>query len=102
MKAVTLLEPALKIRAGDVPHDRPPRRHREELAGRHLRRVGPHGEAEPLLLEADRDLSGVPDVWIAEKRAVLTHLITLYEKWGKPDQAVKYRVRLDQMKATTQ
>jgi serine/threonine protein kinase len=101
-EAATLLEPALKIREATFPTtDRRVAIARNWLGATYVG-LGRYGEAEPLLLAADRDLSGVPDVWITEKRAVLTHLIALYEKWGKPDQAVKYRVRLDQMKATTQ
>ncbi len=56
--------------------------------------MGRYAEAEPLLLDADRNLAAISDAWAADKRAVVTHLITLYDAWGKPDQAAPYRAEL--------
>jgi serine/threonine protein kinase len=101
-EAEALLAPALEFRQSAFPAtDRRIAVARNWLAATYTA-MGRYAEAEALLLDANRQLADVPAAYAADKRTALTHLITLYEKWGKPDQAVPFRVRLDQMKATTQ
>ena len=93
-EAEALIAPALKFRQeAFLPDDRRVVSAMGWLAAAYSAQ-GRHAEAEPLLLEAHRHLSAIPAAYGNDKRAVLTHLITLYDKWGKPDQAAAYRAEL--------
>jgi eukaryotic-like serine/threonine-protein kinase len=96
-EAETLLVPALKIRQQTFPANDRRVAIAKNWLGAAYTGLHHYAQAEPLLLDAERNLAGVPDVWVAEKRSVLTHLITLYDAWGKPNQASPYRARLSAM-----
>jgi eukaryotic-like serine/threonine-protein kinase len=101
-EAEALLVPALKFRQGAFPaSDRRIATAKSWLAATYIA-MGRLAEAETLLLDANRHLAGVPTAYLADKRAALTHLITLYESWGKPDQAAPYRAELTAMRAPPQ
>lgn len=97
-EAETLLVPALKIRQETFPANDRRIAMAKNWLGATYTGLNRYAEAEPLLLDAERNLAGIPDVWITEKRSILTHLIALYDAWGKPDQTMSYRLRLAQMK----
>jgi eukaryotic-like serine/threonine-protein kinase len=93
-EAEALLVPALKIReAAYLPSDRRVANAKCWLGATYAASAR-YAEAEPLLLEAHRQLSRAPAAFTKDKREALTHLITLYESWGKPDQAAPYRQEL--------
>ncbi len=59
--------------------------------------LGCYDEAEALLLESLPILQSrlePPPVW---ERECLTYLVELYEGWGKPEEAKKYRVQLEEL-----
>jgi serine/threonine protein kinase/Tfp pilus assembly protein PilF len=98
-EAEALLAPALKIRErAFLPDDRRVANAKSWLGAAYTA-TGRHAEAETLLLDANRHLPVAPAAFANDKRAALTHLITLYESWGKPDQAAPYRARLAEIKA---
>jgi tetratricopeptide (TPR) repeat protein len=97
-KAEALLVPALKIRQETFPSNDRRVAVAKNWLGATYTALGRYADAEPLLLDADRNLAAVSDAWAAHKQAVLTHLITLYTAWGKPDQAAPYRARLSRLK----
>jgi serine/threonine protein kinase/tetratricopeptide (TPR) repeat protein len=101
-EAEALLAHGLKIRQDAyLPDDR-----RVAVAGTWLGAVytatGRHADAERLLLEAHRHLAATPAAYASDKRVLLTHLIALYESWGKPDQAAPYRAELAALKVAMQ
>jgi eukaryotic-like serine/threonine-protein kinase len=97
-EAEALFVPALKIRQDLFPaSDRRIAAAKSWLAASYTA-GGRYADAEALLLDANRHLADVPAAYEHEKRAALTHLITLYESWGKPDQAAPYRKQLSAMK----
>ena len=62
------------------------------LLGGALAGQGMREEAEPLLIEGYEKLQA-PDVpiWKARKAKALQRIVDLYEAWGKPDEAAKWR-----------
>jgi serine/threonine protein kinase/tetratricopeptide (TPR) repeat protein len=98
VEAEALIAPALKFRQEAFPaHDRRIAVARSWLGATYTT-AGRYAEAEPLLVEAHRHLSDVPEAYASDKRTALTHLISLYDSWGKPDEAAKYRAELAAMK----
>jgi tetratricopeptide (TPR) repeat protein len=58
-----------------------------------LTRAQRYAEAEPVLLEAESGLRA--PVWLATSREVTVRwLVSLYEQWGKPEQAAAWKQRL--------
>jgi eukaryotic-like serine/threonine-protein kinase len=101
-EAEALLVPALKIRREAFPDNDRRIAQAKNWLGATYTSLGRYAEAEPLLLDAHRNLTSVPDAWSADKRAVLNHLITLYQALGKPNQAAPYRQELAEIKVVTQ
>jgi tetratricopeptide (TPR) repeat protein len=67
------------------------------LGAVHLAR-GAYPEAENLLLtEADQFLARSALLSTAERQAGLRHIVQLYERWKKPDQAALWQHKLDQI-----
>ena len=68
---------------------------RREL-GACLTRLGKYQEAETVLLEAYRNLAVRTDFWGAKRRGQVANLlVALYQRWGKPADAAKYRALAD-------
>lgn len=60
----------------------------EALAGQ-----GRYAEAEPLLVEGYEKMAP-PKSAVSRKREALERVIKLYETWGKPEEAARYRALL--------
>jgi tetratricopeptide (TPR) repeat protein len=57
-----------------------------------------YSEAENLLLlDPDQFIAQTSQLSIAERRAGLNHIVQLYQKWGKPDRAAAWQLKLDQV-----
>ncbi len=74
--------------------------HVMSLLGASLTGQGKFAEAEPLLLDAYSQMQDnaetIPEDYRDDRiREARERIVNLYEAWGKPDQAAKYRVRLD-------
>ena len=68
---------------------------RREL-GACLTRLGKYQEAETALLDAYGNLAPRTDYWGMKRRGqVLNLLVALYQRWGKPRDATKYRALAD-------
>ena len=66
----------------------------KSLLGAVLITMARYGEAETILLEARRDLDGLPRPPHRDVEANVTRLVQLYEAWGKRDKAAMYRAQL--------
>jgi serine/threonine protein kinase/tetratricopeptide (TPR) repeat protein len=64
------------------------------LLGATLVARGEFAEAEPVLLDALRELHGMPSPPRRDVTDTVTRLIHLYEAWGRPDSARVYRAQL--------
>jgi serine/threonine protein kinase/tetratricopeptide (TPR) repeat protein len=64
------------------------------LLGATLVARGEFAEAEPVLLDALRELHGMPSPPRRDVTDTVTRLIHLYEAWGRPDSARAFRVQL--------
>jgi hypothetical protein len=53
-----------------------------------------YGEAETLLLDAQRDLDATAGPHSRDARETLTRLAALYDAWQRPDKAATYRALL--------
>jgi len=58
-----------------------------------LVRAHRYAEAEPLLLQAEMALGAIPNAPPAHRAQVLTALVGLYERWGKPTEAQAWKAR---------
>ncbi len=58
-------------------------------------------EAEKLLQQGHEIISDMPYVPPAQREEAMYQLISLYEFWGKPEQASEWRAKLDAFKETT-
>jgi Tfp pilus assembly protein PilF len=63
--------------------------------------AGQFDKAEPLLLEAYKGLENGSNQGSRPKRDAAARLVALYEKWGKPDEAGKWRQRATPSLPTT-
>ena len=59
-------------------------------------------EAEPLLLNAARELERDAMTLPGRTREAVNRIIRLYEAWDKPEQAAAWRTKLEQWQATAQ
>jgi serine/threonine protein kinase/tetratricopeptide (TPR) repeat protein len=66
----------------------------KSLLGAALTALARYDEAETVLLEACRDLEGMPAPRGPEIEATIARLVDLYAAWGKRDQAATYRALL--------
>jgi hypothetical protein len=66
----------------------------KSLLGAAIAALGRYDEAEPLLLDAYRDLEGSGTSRGREARVTIERLAALYEVWGRPDRAAGYRMLL--------
>jgi eukaryotic-like serine/threonine-protein kinase len=64
------------------------------LLGAALMARGAFSDAETVLLDALHDLHAMPSPPRRDVTATVTRLIHLYEAWGTPDRALRYRVLL--------
>jgi eukaryotic-like serine/threonine-protein kinase len=65
----------------------------KSLLGASLAAQARYAEAEAALLEAHRDLTGVPRAPSRDEQATIARLAALYDAWGRPDRAAAYRSR---------
>jgi tetratricopeptide (TPR) repeat protein/tRNA A-37 threonylcarbamoyl transferase component Bud32 len=65
-----------------------------------LVQLGQYEEAEMLLLEALRLIQKARSILPLYEPECLNHLISLYERWGKSDQAKPYRARLRELESS--
>jgi hypothetical protein len=93
----------VEISAGRIDHLRWEMARPARNTGAVHMRKGEYAEAETVLLQAIEAAEGVhPRIrWIREK--ALRDIVTLYEAWGKPDQAARFegRLRSSQITANT-
>jgi eukaryotic-like serine/threonine-protein kinase len=73
----------------------------EILLGASLLGQGKHAEAEPLILSGYRGMERLaeeipPQIRAGRLAQAGQHVVWLYEAWGKPDQAEKWRAKLGQ------
>jgi len=64
-----------------------------------------YAEAEPLLVAGYEGLKVAPDIplrWQHLRSEGLERLVRLYEAWGKPDEAAKWRKELEEAESSTQ
>ena len=103
-RAEPLLRAALSVR-GSAPKLVPSRRRLlpehdwsvaavKSLLGEALVAQQRYAEAEPLLLEAWRELEQTPGGTHGVRQHTLSRLASLYKAWGKPDLAARYRAQL--------
>jgi hypothetical protein len=59
--------------------------------GHCLLRARRFDEAEPLLREGYEGLRASKEAAPEDARTARTHLVELYESWGRPEQAARYR-----------
>ncbi|MBV6522449.1 MAG: Serine/threonine-protein kinase PknD [Gemmatimonadaceae bacterium] len=57
-------------------------------------RAARYAEAEPLLLESEARLAAIGPSVASEREAAMKWLVDLYEAWGRPDEAQRWRSRL--------
>ncbi|MGH7630957.1 MAG: tetratricopeptide repeat protein [Gemmatimonadales bacterium] len=69
-------------------------RESKRLLGTTLSAQGRYAESEPLLLAA-AEMPAAAQADTLERRRALRELVRLYEAWGRPEQARKYRDRLE-------
>ncbi|MGE0464523.1 MAG: tetratricopeptide repeat protein [Vicinamibacterales bacterium] len=63
----------------------------KSLLGASLTALGRYEEAETMLLQARRDLAGMPAPRAGEMQVNLGRLVDLYVAWGRRDRAAEYR-----------
>ena len=68
------------------------------LLGAAIAGQGRFEEAETLLLDAEKTLRGVPPVYAYLQTEVLERLAALYEAWGRPDPAARWREQAERRK----
>lgn len=64
------------------------------MYGHCLAKLDRYAEAEPLLLEGQRVLNETFDETDERTQAVVRWLVQLYDAWGRPDQAARWREQL--------
>jgi tetratricopeptide (TPR) repeat protein len=71
--------------------------HTASILGGALTAAGQFDKAEPLLLEAQQTLKSSAVLGGRPRREATERLVTLYEKWGRPDDAGKWRGELGRL-----
>ena len=89
--AAPLLAEAIGIYRAALPADHWHIARAEGRLGAQLAALGDRDAAEPLLVGAYRSLVDNPGVIPAEGEALRNTLVALYEDWGRPDEAARYR-----------
>jgi tetratricopeptide (TPR) repeat protein len=89
--AEALLLKALRIREKALPKGHPDIAETRSALGGCLAALGRYHEAEPLLLEGYGVLKSNRSEHSSTVRAAAERLVHLYEAWGKPETATKYR-----------
>jgi len=91
--AEPMLRHALQVRQRTLSEDDLRIGQTKSILGGVLTRLARYDEAEPLLVDAQRILkdASAPGEEGQEARANLTRLVALYEAWGRPEQAARYR-----------
>jgi serine/threonine-protein kinase len=91
--AETALREALAIRRSILPPGHWQVASAQSALGRCLVKQGRFREAEPLLVESFERLSADRGPKHERTRDALRNLVEMYEAWGRPDTATKYRAR---------
>jgi serine/threonine protein kinase/tetratricopeptide (TPR) repeat protein len=91
--AETALREALTIRRSILPPGHWQIASAQSALGRCLAKQGRFREAEPLLVEAFERLSADRGPKHERTRDALQNVVEMYDAWGKPDAAAKYRAR---------
>ncbi len=94
-EAEPLLREVLTIREEMLPHDFWRFNVRSVLGGA-LAGQRKFEEAEPLLIEGYKGLKASPETPTAKACAALERLVKLYEAWDKPDEAAKWRAKVEE------
>ena len=89
--AIRRYEEALAIKRKQLPADNWSLAKTASQLGGCLARAGRYAAAESLLLASEPILSKSASVSAADKRTSLVRLVDLYDAWGKPAEAAKYR-----------
>ena len=92
-EAVDLATRALEIRKAKLQPGDWTLANTASILGGALTAAGDYAKAEPLLLEAQQTLKGSAALAGRPRREVNERLVTLYEKWGKPAEAEKWRLQ---------
>jgi tetratricopeptide (TPR) repeat protein len=88
-----LLGEGLTIQLKSQPKGRWGPHYAESMLGGCLTLQGRYAEAEPLLLAGYESLRGGRGVPPTCRRQALERIVTLYETWGKPEKAARWRAR---------
>jgi serine/threonine-protein kinase len=99
-EAERLSSEGLSIAARSLPPDHPDLPGQRSVLGGALVGLRRFAEAEPLLVESHAALSAQPGKDI-EVRETLRTLVKLYESWGRPAEAARYRSQLEAEGGTT-
>jgi hypothetical protein len=101
-EAEAMFRECLAIREKQMPDDFRTFNARSML-GKALLDQQKYAAAEPLLLQGYEGLkqreAKIPAASFVHPREVLEHLVQLYEDWGKPEQAARWRKELEKAKA---
>jgi TolA-binding protein len=89
--AKELLEDALKIRIKNYPPDHTAIANAKSVLGECLAAQGSYAEAETLLLDAYRVWNSKQGKDHADTIKTANRLAVLYDAWGKPAEAARYR-----------
>jgi eukaryotic-like serine/threonine-protein kinase len=89
--AEEMLVECLRIRRAQLPKDDWRTALAENTLGRCLTMQGRYAEAEPYLTRSCPLVLGAPAASTHYKREALENVITLYDAWGKPERAARYR-----------
>jgi serine/threonine-protein kinase len=87
-----LIERAVGIWRKQLPDDHWQVARSRAVVGRSLLQQGKYAESEPILKQSGAILEKQRGVNDPSTRQVRSWLAQLYEKWGKPEQAAKYRL----------
>jgi serine/threonine protein kinase len=90
-EAEPLLRECLESRRKALPQGHPKTAEAEVLLGDCLMARKQYALAEPLLLDSYRVLAKDPGTPEAERRQARQRLVELYEAWGKPSEAARWR-----------
>jgi eukaryotic-like serine/threonine-protein kinase len=93
-EAEGMLVECLRIRREQLPKDDWRTALGENTLGRCLTLQGRYAEAEPYLTRSCPLIVGAPAASSQYKREAIENVIALYEAWGKPDRAIRYRQEL--------
>jgi tetratricopeptide (TPR) repeat protein len=92
--AEPMLLRAVEIRRQDYPESHPLVAATNSVYGHTLARLGRYDEAEPLLIDNLPYLTPATGGTDRRSRRALAWTVSLYEDWGKPEEAERYRQQM--------